>query len=96
MVYEYEPPVPKTAKGYYYYRDKNFAITLPQFPFSKRGGEEGEEKVPLYHDSLWGHRKGNPPIPVTSSREICFSELQCLRNRDYCTSNTAFAISLRD
>ncbi len=34
------PRVPKTAKGYYYYHDKNIAITLPQFPFSKEGGEE--------------------------------------------------------
>jgi hypothetical protein len=33
----YEPPVPKTAEGYYYYRDKKIASSLPQFPFSKEG-----------------------------------------------------------
>jgi hypothetical protein len=37
----YEPPVPKTAKGYYYYHDKKIAITLLYLssPFRKGGRE---------------------------------------------------------
>ncbi len=53
----YEPPVPKTTKGYYYYRDKKIASSLPQFPFSKGGGK----KVPLFLVSLVGTGKAIPP-----------------------------------
>jgi hypothetical protein len=52
----YEPPVPETAKGYYYYHDKKLAITLPHFPFSKEGGES----LPSFTIHLWGQERQSP------------------------------------